>query len=85
MQMEQVSNLFWADVVAREGYVYSGDVVSFDTTYLTNKCQVSFTVPLDVNSIIFICVLLVNETKDTFKWLFKEFFSAQVGIFQSFS
>lgn len=35
-------NIFWADARSRATYKYFGDVVTFDTTYLTNRYGMSF-------------------------------------------
>ncbi|KAI5430378.1 hypothetical protein KIW84_034820 [Lathyrus oleraceus] len=37
-----VRNVFWADARSRAAYEYFGDVVTFDTTYLTNKYDMPF-------------------------------------------
>jgi hypothetical protein len=34
---EQITNIFWADAQMINDYGYFGDVVTFDTTYKTNK------------------------------------------------
>ncbi|XP_068466523.1 protein FAR1-RELATED SEQUENCE 2-like [Phaseolus vulgaris] len=39
-----IRNVFWADARSRAAYEHFGDVVLFDTTYLTNKYDMSFTV-----------------------------------------
>jgi len=36
-QEEQIANIFWADAKMLTDYAYFGDVVSFDTTFGTNK------------------------------------------------
>ncbi|XP_028123834.1 protein FAR1-RELATED SEQUENCE 5-like [Camellia sinensis] len=71
-----IRNLFWADARSRAAYKAFGDVVSFDTTYLTNKYDMPFAPFVGVNhhgqSILFGCGLLSYENTDTFVWLFKE-------------
>ncbi|XP_004514173.1 protein FAR-RED IMPAIRED RESPONSE 1-like [Cicer arietinum] len=37
-----VRNVFWVDARSRAAYEYFGDVVTFDTTYLTNKYDMPF-------------------------------------------
>jgi len=67
----RIKNAFWADARSRADF---GDVVSFDTTYLTNKYNMPFA-PFDgVNhhgkSILLECELLSSEDTNTFVWLF---------------
>ncbi|XP_014523110.1 protein FAR1-RELATED SEQUENCE 5-like [Vigna radiata var. radiata] len=38
----RILNVFWADARSRAACEYFGDVISFDTTYLTNKYDMSF-------------------------------------------
>ncbi|XP_073223562.1 protein FAR1-RELATED SEQUENCE 6-like [Cicer arietinum] len=44
-----VRNVFWADARSRAAYEYFGDVVIFDTTYLTNKYDMPFDAFVGVN------------------------------------
>ncbi|XP_028096390.1 protein FAR-RED IMPAIRED RESPONSE 1-like [Camellia sinensis] len=71
----RIRNLFWADAMSRAAYEEFGDVVSFDTTYLTNKYDMPFAPFVGVNhhgqSILLGCGLLSSEDTDTFVWLFK--------------
>ncbi|XP_028065018.1 uncharacterized protein LOC114268099 [Camellia sinensis] len=71
----RLRNLFWADAMSRAAYEEFGDVVSFDTTYLTNKYDMPFALFIGVNhhgqSILLGCGLLSSEDTDTFVWLFK--------------
>ena len=64
-------------------YHYFGDVVSFDTTYRTNKYDMSFAPFTGVNhhlqSIQFGCALLQDETEATFLWLFQTWLEAMGG------
>ncbi|GMP95312.1 hypothetical protein CsSME_00044402 [Camellia sinensis var. sinensis] len=70
-----IRNLFWVDAISRAAYKEFGDVVSFDTTYLTNKYDMPFVSFVGVNhhgqSILLGCGLLCSEDTDTFIWLFK--------------
>ncbi|XP_028104497.1 protein FAR1-RELATED SEQUENCE 5-like [Camellia sinensis] len=72
-------NLFWADARSRATYEAFGDVVSFDTTYLTNKYDMPFAPFVGVNhrgqSILLGCGLLSSEDTNTFVWLFKSWLS----------
>ncbi|XP_075640620.1 protein FAR1-RELATED SEQUENCE 5-like [Castanea sativa] len=64
-------------------YKLFGDVVSFDTTYKTNKEYRPLAMFVGFNhhrkSTIFGAALLYEETIDTFQWLFKAFFEAMSG------
>jgi hypothetical protein len=72
----RLKNIFWADARSRAAYKSFGDVVTFDTTYLTNKYDMPFAPFVGVNhhghSILFGCGLLSNENHETFEWLFKQ-------------
>jgi len=45
----RISNVFWVDVRSRAACEEFGDVVSFDTTYLTNKYDMPFAPFVGVN------------------------------------
>ncbi|KAK1361080.1 hypothetical protein POM88_045554 [Heracleum sosnowskyi] len=45
----RIKNLFWADARCRAAYREFGDVVTFDTTYLTNKYDMPFAPFVGVN------------------------------------
>jgi hypothetical protein len=70
-----VQNIFWADARSRSAYEYFGDVVTFDTTYLTNKYDMPFAPFVGVNhhgqSILLGCGLLSSEDTKSFTWLFE--------------
>ncbi|XP_035543236.1 protein FAR-RED IMPAIRED RESPONSE 1-like [Juglans regia] len=71
----RLKNVFWAD--ARSGVVYEsfGDVITFDTTYLTNAYKMPFVPFVGVNhhgqSILLGCGLISSDDTDTFEWLFE--------------
>ncbi|XP_028087109.1 protein FAR1-RELATED SEQUENCE 8-like [Camellia sinensis] len=75
----RIRNLFWTDARSRATYEAFGDVVSFDTTYLTNKYDIPFALFVRVNhhgqSILLGCGLLSSEDTNTFVWLFKSWLS----------
>ena len=58
-------------------YSYFGDVITFDTTYSTNKDAKPLGVFLGLNhhreTIVFGGALLYNETIESFVWLFETF------------
>ncbi|XP_062145444.1 protein FAR1-RELATED SEQUENCE 8-like [Alnus glutinosa] len=68
-------NVFWADARSRAAYDYFGDVITFDTTYLTNSYDMPFAPFVGVNhhgqSILLGAGLISSEDTDTFVWLFK--------------
>nr|XP_025693073.1 protein FAR1-RELATED SEQUENCE 1-like [Arachis hypogaea] len=41
-QNKRLKTIFWADARSRAAYEYFGDIVSFDTTYKTNRYDMSF-------------------------------------------
>jgi hypothetical protein len=61
-------------------YKCFGDTMSFDTTFQTNKFEITFAPLLGTNhhkqTIIFGCALLLNETIPSFVWLFQTFLTA---------
>ncbi|XP_028077594.1 protein FAR1-RELATED SEQUENCE 8-like [Camellia sinensis] len=75
----RMRNLFWLNARNMATYKAFGDVVSFDTTYLTNKYDMPFVSFAGVNHhgqpIFLGCGLLSNENTETFEWLFKEWLS----------
>ena len=46
---ERLKNVFWADLRSRVAYKYFGDVIAFNTTYLTNKYDMPFAPFVGVN------------------------------------
>ncbi|KAK1588200.1 hypothetical protein Q3G72_020865 [Acer saccharum] len=79
----KAANFFWVDSRARFAYQCFRDVVSFDTTYRTNKYDMPFAPFTGVNhhlqSIQFGCALLQDETEATFLWLFETWLKAMGG------
>ncbi|XP_042510929.1 protein FAR1-RELATED SEQUENCE 5-like isoform X2 [Macadamia integrifolia] len=77
---EHITNIFWADPKMRIDYAQFGDVVTFVTTFCTNKEYRPFGIFTGFNHhkgvIIFGAVLLYDETVDSFKWLFEAFLKA---------
>ncbi|XP_017434508.1 protein FAR-RED IMPAIRED RESPONSE 1-like [Vigna angularis] len=71
----KICSVFWADARSRAACEEFGDVVSFDTTYLTNKYDMPFAPFLGVNhhgnSILLGCGLLSSEDTISFVWLFQ--------------
>ena len=80
---ERITNIFWADAKMIIDYAHFGDVVTFDTTFGTNKEYMPFGVFLGLNQFrettIFGAVILFDETEDSFTWLFETFLAAHNG------
>ncbi|XVE91979.1 hypothetical protein REPUB_Repub01dG0057500 [Reevesia pubescens] len=79
----QLANCIWVDARSRMAYKYFIDVVAFDPTYLTNRYKMPFVPFTGVNhhqqSILFGCVLLWDETEETFVWLLNTWLEAMFG------
>ncbi|XP_039123339.1 protein FAR1-RELATED SEQUENCE 6-like [Dioscorea cayenensis subsp. rotundata] len=79
----RLRNVFWADARSRSAYEAFGDVISFDTTYLTNKYDMPFATFVGVNhhgqTILFGCGLLSKENTETYIWLFKTWLECMSG------
>ncbi|XP_078174761.1 protein FAR1-RELATED SEQUENCE 5-like isoform X2 [Carex rostrata] len=75
-----VKNIVWIDGRARRAYAEFGDVVTFDTTYNTNKYCMPLGLFIGVNhhwqSIVFGACLLRNEQATNFIWLFRTWMQA---------
>ncbi|KAJ1696797.1 hypothetical protein LUZ63_005309 [Rhynchospora breviuscula] len=75
-----VKHIFWADGRARRAYLEFGDVVTFDTTYNTNKYSMPLAPFIGVNhhrqSIFFGMALVRSENTENFCWLFETWLKA---------
>lgn len=73
---KQITHIFWAEHLFQQSYRVFGDVVSFDTTYMTNKYGLIFGAFTGINhhggSVLFGCGFMSNEKFETFVWLFKK-------------
>ncbi|KAF5476175.1 hypothetical protein F2P56_007910 [Juglans regia] len=71
----RIINVFWTDARSRATYEYFGDVITFNTTYLTNKYGIPFAPFVGVNhhgqSILLGVDLISSEDTATFVWLFR--------------
>ena len=80
---EHITNIFWADAKMILDYAHFGDVVTFDTTFGTNKEYRPFGVFLGLKQFrettVFGDALLFDETEDSFIWLFQTFIAAHNG------
>ncbi|XP_022866876.1 protein FAR1-RELATED SEQUENCE 5-like [Olea europaea var. sylvestris] len=79
----RLKNVFWADNRCRQAYKKFGDVVTFDTTYLTNKYDMPFTPFFGINhhgqSTLLGCSLIANEDTATFVRLFRTWLQCMHG------
>ncbi|KAK3212542.1 hypothetical protein Dsin_017248 [Dipteronia sinensis] len=78
-----IKNVFWVYSKSREDYKIIGDVVSFHTTFITNKYKMPFAPFIGVNnhfqSMLLGCALLANETTSTFVRLMQTWVRAMGG------
>ena len=78
-----LKHVFWADGIARLNYSLYEDVVSFDTTYDTNRYKMVFApfTRLDNHRlcVTFGAAFLGDEKAESFKWLFDKFLDAMGG------
>ena len=81
---DRVENLFWIDGASRRAYARYNDVISFDTTYMTNMYKMHCAPFIGINnhgqSIQFGCGFVRNELSGNFVWLFNAFLHAMGGI-----
>ncbi|KAL2893893.1 Protein FAR-RED IMPAIRED RESPONSE 1 [Bienertia sinuspersici] len=68
---------------SRAAYEEFGDVVCFDSTYLTNKYHLPFANFVGVNhhgqTVLFGCALVSVEDADTFEWVFRQWLKCMGG------
>ncbi|XP_021838400.1 protein FAR1-RELATED SEQUENCE 5-like [Spinacia oleracea] len=74
---KHLTRAFWADSICRKNYALFGDVVTFDSTYDTNKYCLVFSPFTGVDHhkkcVTFGSALLSKEDTDSFVWLFETF------------
>lgn len=79
----RIKNIFWANASCRGSYQDFGDCMTFDTTYKTNKYLMPLGVFVGVNqhlqSTIFACALIRDESENSFVWLFETFLRCMGG------
>ncbi|XP_057984751.1 protein FAR1-RELATED SEQUENCE 5-like [Hevea brasiliensis] len=82
-QENRMTNFFWRDGRSRIDYDCFGDVVVFDTTYRTNRynliCAPFVVVNHHWQNCMFGCAFLLDETTDSFIWLFTSFLESMGG------
>ncbi|KAG6649266.1 hypothetical protein CIPAW_07G200600 [Carya illinoinensis] len=79
----RLRNVFWTDARSRAAYEYFGDIITFDTIYLTNRYGMPFVPFVGVNhhgqSILLGAGLLSSEDTSTFVWLFETWLECMNG------
>jgi hypothetical protein len=83
LMMIVVRNVFWVYARSRVSYEDFGYVVTFDTTYLTNKYAMPFAPFVGVNHhgqlILLGAILILSEDIKTFVWLFETWLNCMNG------
>ncbi|CAL9194074.1 protein FAR-RED IMPAIRED RESPONSE 1 [Musa acuminata AAA Group] len=78
-----IRNIFWADERSRVAYKSFNDVVTFDTTYLTNKHDMPYVTFVGVNHhglpILFGCGLVSGEDTETYVWFLTQWLACMCG------
>jgi hypothetical protein len=78
-----LKHVFWAYGICRKNYSLFGDVISFDTTYETNKYLRIFAPFTGLNHhrhcVTFGAAFFADETSDSFVWLFEKILEAMGG------
>ncbi|XP_042974852.1 protein FAR1-RELATED SEQUENCE 4-like [Carya illinoinensis] len=79
----RLRNVFWVDPRSRTAYKSFGDVITFDTTYLTNRYRIPIVLFMGVKhhgqSIFFGVGLISSQDAYTFVWLFQTFLECMNG------
>ncbi|KAJ3703813.1 hypothetical protein LUZ61_007518 [Rhynchospora tenuis] len=93
-ERERLTNCFWADARSVADYTYFGDAVCFETSYHSSMYDLPVAMFIGLNNhkqiIVFGGALLLDETTESFLWLFKTFLAVMSGkqpetIFTNFS
>ena len=78
-----IKNIFWSNASCQGNYEDFGDCITFDTTYKTNIHMMPLGVFVGVNhhlqSCIFACALVRDESEESFVWLFNTFLRCMKG------
>ncbi|KAG0448152.1 hypothetical protein HPP92_027984 [Vanilla planifolia] len=82
-EKDRPTNFFWTDARSIFDYSCFGDSVLFDTTYRLSNYDIPFAPFIGINHqkqiVLFGAALLLDETTDSFNWLFKTFLAAMSG------
>ena len=78
-----LKRVFWADGIARFNYSLYGDVLSFATTYDTNRYKMIFALFIRLDNhrlcVSFRAAFFSDETSESFMWLFNKFWDPMGG------
>lgn len=79
----EMTNFFWVDAMSVIDYGHFGDVVVLDTSYRTSKFSRPFALFTGVNhqkqTVVFGSALLIDESTESFVWLFDTWMKAMSG------
>ncbi|KAJ4776725.1 Protein FAR1-RELATED SEQUENCE 5 [Rhynchospora pubera] len=79
----EISNVVWTDAKMIASYIRFGDVVIFDTTFGTNNEKWAVGTFVGFNHlreiVIFGAVLMCDQNKESFEWVFTKFLEAHGG------
>lgn len=82
-ERERLTNCFWADARSMVDYTYFSDAVCFETSYHSSMYDLPVALFIGINNhkqiIVFGGALLLDETVESFLWLFKTFLAAMSG------
>ncbi|RYQ85929.1 hypothetical protein Ahy_B10g105572 isoform C [Arachis hypogaea] len=82
-QIKRFKTIFWAEARSRAAYEYFGDVVSFDTTYKTNRYNMLFGSFVGLNHhgnlVLLGCGLMTKKNFGSFTWLFNAWLRCMHG------
>ncbi|XP_021759191.1 protein FAR1-RELATED SEQUENCE 5-like [Chenopodium quinoa] len=77
---QRLTRVFWADAISRKNYSLFCDMITFDTTFDTNKYSMVFAPITGVDNhgkcVTFGIGLLEKEDIESFEWLFETFLKA---------
>ncbi|RYQ85928.1 hypothetical protein Ahy_B10g105572 isoform A [Arachis hypogaea] len=80
---KRFKTIFWAEARSRAAYEYFGDVVSFDTTYKTNRYNMLFGSFVGLNHhgnlVLLGCGLMTKKNFGSFTWLFNAWLRCMHG------
>ncbi|KAH6766358.1 hypothetical protein C2S52_017341 [Perilla frutescens var. hirtella] len=74
---DNLTTIFWADPTARRNYAIFDDVVSFDSTYKTNRYEMIFAPFTGKDNhgriVMFGAALMSAENHESYEWVFQKF------------